>query len=71
MKFRFTNHGDYRTFSERDISADDIKQTIRFADRRRQIGARHIAEKALAKGILRVVYFINRKEYIIATAYYL
>lgn len=71
MKLKFTNHVKYRLL-ERGISAVDIKSVLKSPDydeptfgNKRKIG------KLLGEKTLEVIYFHDKSDIIIVTAYYL
>ncbi len=71
MKFRFTNHGNFRIFYERGISAEGIKKVIGKPDTSEHIHDNLIkSKKVIDKRTLTVVYSRHKDEYVIITAYF-
>ncbi len=71
MKFKFTNHAQYR-IDERGISIEDIKSVINAPDyARNTFDGRTEAGKKFFKKTLEVVYKKDGSATIIITVYYL
>lgn len=71
MKFRFTNHAQYRIL-ERKISIENIKSVINKPDLLEVLSSGKIkCRKSFDGKALIVVYFRLRKEVIVLTAYYI
>ncbi len=71
MKFKFTHHAQYR-IRERNISIEHVKDVINRPDYSGSVLNGNIqSRKKFGKKTLEVVYFKDKNEFVIITAYYL
>lgn len=70
MKFKFTNHAQYR-IAERGISIEDLKFTINNPVLSEVFNGRIECKSFIDGKTLEVVYLKTRGEIVVLTAYYL
>lgn len=71
MKLKFTNHAQYR-IRERDISIEWLKEAINNPDyHKKSFGDKITVRKKFTKVTLEVVYFKDKNEFVVVTAYYI